>query len=255
MSIRLPGMTGDSPETETPTDAAGPMSGAPSDGGDDIRREELVDDAPASGSLLTELAGSGGGPSPAGKGKSMRGAGVLIAVAVCAGGVLFAMRHVGMNGHIVFAEKPIAIDYTFNEDNTLLDYERLMGDLGASGQFSQVELRDIHMNPFMWKQELRPEPEPTPEPVRQPQVDPEQERLNKNRQAIEAALSELRLSSVIGGTALISGQSYRTGDRLANGLFTVVAISGAGSQEGPRVTLEVAEGRRAEHRYYIIMID
>jgi hypothetical protein len=235
---------------DTGHEPAGPMSG-----GDLPRGNDGADEAP-SGGLISELASGGGGSSSSpGKVSSMRSTGVLIAVAICAGGVLFGMRHLGMNGRIAFAEKPIAIDYKVKDGDTLLDHERLMGELRASAEFSQVALRDIHMNPFIWKQQLKPEPEPVAEKPRAPKIDPWQAELQRRRDAIQTALSDIRLTSVIGQTALISGDSYRVGQPLSGGLFKIVAISGPGSQRGPSVTLEVPEDRRAEHRFFIITID
>lgn len=254
MSVRLPGMTGDgAASAETQGDALGPMSGGMAGGDEQV---DVLGEAAPSAGLIGELTSGPGGMKAPGRAASIRSTGILIAVAICAGGVLVAMRHVGMNGSLAFAQKPIAIDYKERDQATLLDHQRLMGDLRASSAFDQIALRDIHMNPFIWKPDLKPVPEePSDDRVAMPQEDPWERELKERRERISTALDGLRLSSVIGGSALMSGRSYSVGDTIADGLFTVVAINGAGSSRGPSVTLEVPESARAEHRFYIIAID
>jgi hypothetical protein len=247
---------------------AGPMSGAGGGGASEQQADVLGStDGEATGghsNLVADLAkggdasggGTRGGLTVAGRTVTMSGAGVLLLVLVAAGAVLFGMRHLGMNGSLHFERIDLDYDLEQQKHNAgSLDHERLLGDLRASVDVVQVPLSDVQMNPFLWKELLKPPQTEEVEKDQAPQVDPAVLELQRKRAAIEDALNAMRLSSVFGGSspmALINGESRSVGDQLAGGLFVIVHIDGPGTEHGPRVILEVPREHRADHKHYVV---
>ncbi len=271
MSLRIPGMSGSQHDDASGGDAQaedlGPMSGG-KPATDATEKPDLLNHTPAGdgdagrANLVADLAKSGaaGGSRPShgitvgGRTVTMSGAGVLLLVAAVAGGVLF-----GMNGSLHFER--IDLDYNLEEnaaETGALDHERLLGDLRASVDVIQVPLHEVQMNPFVWKEQLRPAtPDAAPKP-KERQVDPAELERQRKQKALETALNGMNLTAVFGGSspiAVINGESRRVGDSLGDGIFAVLRIDGPGEQGGPRVVLEVAEDHRVQHRYYVLVME
>ena len=168
---------------------------------------------------------------------------LLLGVLAVAGGVLGAMRKVGLG--------PAATAAATNFDTALVesaskpsrDHRPLLADLNASRTALQVPDSHVRANPFM----LAPAPEAGPDLAAAERraaeaLKAEAERMKQaaaqRQKELQTAITNLRLNSVLGGStprARINGQLVAAGERVGS-FFTLKVI------HGRSVELE-AEGR------------
>lgn len=201
------------------------------------RDDAAVDTAPAPLSRLTGqsggadgfLGGAGEGGSEFEKRSPVGGAFVLGVVVLVAGGALFAMRQAGIGPRISFAD--MSIDYPLDEHQTsAIDgtHDQIIEDLQNSGVTVQVPLARVRQDPFTLAATEVAESAPV---VVAPVTDPAEQRRRERearKLAIERALGNLHLNTIIGGTnpiVRISGRTLTIGDTVGE-YFVVRAIHG-----------------------------
>jgi len=220
MSLRLPGMNSAVEEIERP--------------GEDVA------EAPTAAPLNTGLASSSGPlgvkvdePNPVLQ--KLKGFSLLGFIIVAAGGVLFGMRLIGKGGSLQLLD--IKIDYPLDAGQMKVvsaDHQAIINDLSMTGEFDQVPLEEIHINPFMWRG-LVTDVAGTPAVVDDSRrvADAERKKREQRRKEVQQAFTKLELNSIIGrgaaSVARISGELVRVGDKVGY-YFSVEAIEGRSVQ-------------------------
>lgn len=157
--------------------------------------------------------------------RRLGGAGVLILILVCAGGVLAGMRQLGMGPRLALAD--IKIDYPIESPaaHDMPDHSAVIEDLKSGGRVRRVPLELVQTNPFAWRSLLPAEVTPAPNAKDE---DLARKKLEERQRLIAQAAGRLILHSIMGGRtplARISGELVRVGDRVGEH-FTVESISG-----------------------------
>jgi hypothetical protein len=223
MNLRLPGMGG---ENDKPA-----MLGDPGQGSavDPIAADRSHGPTPSM-DFSPQSIDNGSAMAPSAAAPLIRGLVVLAALLAVAGGGLFTMRSLGQRGLIEDPDVKIDIKALTDSEASVItsDHAEVLEDLRGAGEFAQVTLDDVQMNPFSMRVP-NAAPVTTQRPVNQ---ETEEQRLARERAAMIAELqqqvSRLRLNSVMAGAvplAQISGNLVRVGDIL-NERFTVAKIEG-----------------------------
>lgn len=155
----------------------------------------------------------------------------LVAVLALGGGLLYAMRLVGIGPlkNFALAKAP---DYDLSQVgvNKTSEHKRVLEELTANYTKAQVPLDKVQRNPFRLAEGMA-KTESKPLPGEDPAKASEAAKVRtaeQRRQKIRQTLDSLVLNGVLGGSnpvARISGDAVRVGDTVAE-LFTVKAIHG-----------------------------
>jgi hypothetical protein len=177
----------------------------------------------------------------------VRAVAVLAVLLAIAGTGLITMRSMGKKGLIDELEVKIDVNAIAEAGDGVVttDHVALIQDLRGAGEFVQVPLDNVQMNPFTLRiaAEAKPVAANTPRPETE---DERQARERAERLAVaQREFQKLRLNSVMGGSvpiAQISGNLVRVGD-IVSERFRVQKISGR--------SVELA----AEGEVFVLVID
>lgn len=175
---------------------------------------------------------------------------VVLAIIVCvAGGVLYAMRRVGLAPAAGIAQTDFKYDLPQSPPGAKTDHKNVLADLNASRTQQQVPTDQVKKNPFRMSGAVMsgPAADPVDPGKAQSAMDAAERaaRQKADREAaeqaktIDTALKQLQLNGVMAGrvpVARINGKLYREG-QVVNKWFTIRSI------EGLKVVLE-AEGKQ-----------
>jgi len=173
---------------------------------------------------------SGGAMAPSAAAPLIRGLVVLGVLLAVAGGGLVSMRSMGQRGLVEDPDVKIDIKAFTEGDASVVtsDHLELLEDLRGAGEFAQVSLDNVQMNPFT----MRVPTEARPTVQRPSNQETEEQRLAREQAArlaeLQREFSRLRLNSVMAGAvpiAQISGTLVRVGD-LVSERFRVSRIEG-----------------------------
>lgn len=171
---------------------------------------------------------------------------LLVIVVALAGGVLLAMRQLGLGPRLSMLE--VKIDYPLDgETKANKNHKAILNDLKSSG-IEQVPLEKVQMNPFEWKSLAAQEPV-VAGPKEEDPAEVARRALEARRVYVKDSLSRLQLNSVLAGrvpVARISGELVKVGDVLG-GVFTVKTITGRAVEleaDGERFTLALGESAK-----------
>lgn len=226
MNLRLPGMGDASDKPAMLGDDAG--GGAERSGGGPMASPG----GPSSPSMdfSAQSMDSGSAMAPSAAAPLIRGLVVLGILLAVAGGGLMTMRSMGQRGLVEDPDVEIDLKaFTEGEGSVVTtDHVELLEDLRGAGEFAQVSLDEVQMNPFTMRMPI----ETRPVAERPSNQETEEQRLAREKAERMAALqqefSRLKLNSVMAGTvpiAQISGTLVRVGD-LVSERFRVSRIEG-----------------------------
>ena len=147
--------------------------------------------------------------------------GVVAAVLVLAGGVIFWMHKRGIAPAKLL--RPVEMRYTIEQTQARY-YEgedRILRSLAMAGPPPQVPLEDIEENPF--RLDRAPQTEGPIMPTETPA--PRDQTLVQAEQILNSLKIEVVLNSETNPLARINGKNYRVGDKI-DGILEIVSISG-----------------------------
>jgi hypothetical protein len=167
-------------------------------------------------------------PLPAQSGAKVSHAAIFFAVlVVVGGGLLFAMRKVGINPMSAIANmKEPDVDLT-KTGKAGVDHHRVLRDLSESTVKGQVPIEQVQKNPFEIP-EVAAQSTDDSEVTRRRKEDQERKDAEGRRQHILNALASLKVHGILGGStpvARINDEAVRIGDTVAD-YFIVKAIHG-----------------------------
>ncbi len=223
--------------------------------------DQQSEQAPAAGvfRLETLAPGAGGDSSQPGGMGGMGGAGGLIApkkrkvstqaialgaLLALGGGMIYAMRILGI-GPLTTLAKTVVPDYDLTKPSArAADHQKIIEDLAANHAASQVPVEEVQKNPFKMSDVVSPAApvagaKGDPNAAGRAAADRARRDAELKRGKVHGALSQLKVNGIIGGSnpvARVSGEAVRIGDTLAEGMFTVKAI------HGRSVELELVNG-------------
>jgi hypothetical protein len=167
-------------------------------------------------------------PLPASTGARISHAAIFFAVLlVVGGGLLFAMRKVGINPMSAIANmKEPDVDLT-KTGKTGVDHHRVLRDLSESTVKGQVPIEQVQKNPFEIP-DVAGQSSDDPEAAAKLAADRARKDAEGRRQHIQNALASLQVHGILGGStpvARINDEAVRIGDTIAE-YFTVKSIHG-----------------------------
>lgn len=242
MNLRLPGMgsgpdkpatLGDPESTERNHESTGLM-GMPA--------------GSASMDYSAQSMDTGSAVAPHAAAPIIRGVAVLGLLLAIAGTGLFTMRSMGKKGLVEDPDVKIDVGAISEASDSVVttDHVELLEDLRGAGEFAQVSLDNVQMNPFTMR--IVNENQPVSVPLSRQET--EEERLAREKAArlaeAQREFDKLKLNSVMAGSvplAQISGKLVRIGD-LVNERFKVNNISGRSVElvaEGQTFVLVIGE--------------
>ncbi|MGH7133108.1 MAG: hypothetical protein ACREJO_14315 [Phycisphaerales bacterium] len=160
---------------------------------------------------------------------------VILAIIVCvAGGVLYAMRRVGLAPAAGIAATPFKYDLPQSPKGAKNDQTSVLADLNASRTQQQVPTDQVKKNPFRMAGAVMmggPAPEPgTVKPIDTTDAAARAAALEAaaHAKSLEQSFKALQLNGVMSGkppVARINGKLYREG-MVVNKQFTIASIDG-----------------------------
>lgn len=170
-----------------------------------------------------------GGGLAAPKGSKVSHAAIFFAVLiVVGGGLLFAMRRIGINPMSAIAKmKEPEIDLTKNAKSSV-DHKRVLRDLSESAVKGQVPLEQVQKNPFEIPEVIAAPTSEDPEVAAKQAALRAQKEAEERKKRLDSVLAGLRVHGILGGStpvARINDKAVRVGDRVEE-IFEVVSIQG-----------------------------
>jgi hypothetical protein len=196
-----------------------------------LRAEAKDADAPVFrlDSLAPGAAPDGAGHIPMPTGSRVSHAAIFFAVLiVVGGGLLFAMRKIGINPMSAIAKmNEPDVDLTKN-GKPAIDHTRVLRDLSESTVKGQVPIEQVQKNPFEIPEVVAAQPSEDPEAIARVAAEKARKDAEGRKLRLESALANLKVHGILDGAnpvARINDQAVRIGDVLDD-LFTVKAIQG-----------------------------
>ncbi|MGP1347303.1 MAG: hypothetical protein ACTS3F_11635 [Phycisphaerales bacterium] len=230
MNLRLPGMGEGSDKPAVLGDGNGGGSGAAPERTMGGMPAGAGGSSPSMDYSAQSIDAGGGAMAPSAAAPLIRGLVVLGVLVAVAGGGLFVMRSMGKRGLVEDPNVKIDMDgiTAVSEEVTGDDHSALLEDLRGAGEFAQVPLDNVQMNPFTLRVPTEQKAVVAREaPGESPEQRAERERAERIA-ALQRDVERLRLNSVMAGSvpiAQISGTLVRVGD-LINERFRVSKIEG-----------------------------
>lgn len=171
----------------------------------------------------------GGGTLTAPKGSKISHAAIFFAVLiVVGGGLLFAMRKIGINPMSAIANMTEPeVDLTRNNKSPL-DHKRVLRDLSESAVKGQVPIEQVQKNPFEIPEVIAATQSADPELAAKQALERERKAAEERRKNLEATVAGLKIHGILGGStpvARINDKAVRVGDKV-EGILEVTAIQG-----------------------------
>lgn len=196
-------------------------------------------------SLAPGAGQDGVAPLPATAGSKVSQAAIFFAVLiVVGGGLLFAMRKIGINPMSAIAKmNDPEVDLSRNAQSKV-DHSRVLRDLSESAVKGQVPPEEVQKNPFEIPQVVQAAAADEPNLDAKRAAERSKKDAEARAQKIASTLAGLRVHSIIDGSnpvARINDEAVRIGDTVAE-FFTVKAIHGRGVElecDGQRYTVSL----------------
>lgn len=196
-------------------------------------------------SLAPGVGQDGVAPLPAPPGSKVSQAAIFFAVLiVVGGGLLFAMRKIGINPMSAIAQmRDPEVDLSRNAQ-AKIDHSRVLRDLSESAVKGQVPPEEVQKNPFEIPQVVQAAQGDEPDLDAKRAAEKARKDTEARKQKIASTLAGLRVHSIIDGSnpvARINDEAVRIGDTVGE-FFTVKAIHGRGVEvecDGQRYTLSL----------------
>lgn len=184
-------------------------------------------DALASGDAAGGVGVGGGLAAP--KGSRISHAAIFFAaLIIVGGGLLFAMRKIGINPMSAIAKmKEPEIDLTKNVKSNI-DHKRVLRDLSESAVKGQVPLDLVQKNPFEIPEVIAAPVSEDPEVAARLAAERARKDAEERKKRLDSIIAGLRVHGILGGStpvARINDKAVRVGDRVED-IFEVTSIQG-----------------------------
>jgi len=182
-------------------------------------------------SLAPGAGQDGAAPIPAPSGSKISQAAIFFAVLiVVGGGLLYAMRKIGINPMSAIAKmNDPEVDLSRN-GQAKIDHNRVLRDLSESAVKGQVPPEEVQKNPFEIPEVVQATAADEPDLDAKRAAEKAKKDADARKQKISSTLAGLRVHSIINGNnpvARINDEAVRVGDTIEQ-FFTVKAIHGRG---------------------------
>lgn len=182
-------------------------------------------------SLAPGAGQDGAAPIPTPSGSRISQAAIFFAVLiVVGGGLLYAMRKIGINPMSAIAKmNDPEVDLSRNGQSRV-DHNRVLRDLSESAVKGQVPPEEVQKNPFEIPEVVQAAAADEPDLDAKRAAEKSRKDAEARKQKISSTLAGLRVHSIINGSnpvARINDEAVRVGDTVEQ-FFTVKAIHGRG---------------------------